>query len=144
LGKEDEHLVTASPCLPPKTKLASFHTSELRAHVHPAGHAGNEADECAKADEVAAEDTDSGASSGEDSDNLDDHRTIALPRPLPETDAEHAAAGQEANTSGRMRMDGSHAALSPDLVTLALLPRSQWQGLVHLDAIKVASPTGSL
>ena len=27
--------------------------------------------------------------------------------------------------------------LHPALVTLALLPQSQWQGLVHLDAIKV-------
>ena len=129
-------------CLRPKK--ADPLTCELKAYVHPAGHAGDEADECAKADEVTAEDTDSGASSGEDTENLDEHRTIDLPRPLPETDAEDAAAGQEASTSGRMRMDGSHAALSPDLITLALLPRSQWQGLVHLDAIKVSKSTGSL
>src|SRR5579875_3504648 len=46
------------------------------------------------------------------------------------------------STSGRGEGDrrdpsGGPAPLHPSLVTLALLPRSQWQGLVHLDAIKV-------
>ena len=64
---------------------------------------------------------------------------IAMPRPLPEPEAE--APPLEADwpsTLGREHAVGSPAALSPDLVTLALLPRSQWQGLVHLDAIKVS------
>ncbi len=33
---------------------------------------------------------------------------------------------------------GSPQPLEPELVTLSLLPRSQWQSLVHLDAIKVS------
>lgn len=32
---------------------------------------------------------------------------------------------------------GAPQPLEPELVTLSLLPRSQWQTLVHLDAIKV-------
>lgn len=32
---------------------------------------------------------------------------------------------------------GAPEPLEPELVTLSLLPRSQWQSLVHLDAIKV-------
>lgn len=32
---------------------------------------------------------------------------------------------------------GAPQPLEPELVTLSLLPRSQWQSLVHLDAIKV-------
>ena len=35
---------------------------------------------------------------------------------------------------------GAPQPLEPQLVTLSLLPRSQWQSLVHLDAIKVTSP----
>lgn len=33
---------------------------------------------------------------------------------------------------------GAPQPLEPELVTLSLLPRSQWQTLVHLDAIKVS------
>jgi hypothetical protein len=51
---------------------------------------------------------------------------------------------EEPGTSGRERgeMDAGRPPrpLHPSLVTLALLPRSQWQGLVHLDAIKVVQP----
>ena len=52
------------------------------------------------------------------------------------------------STSGRGGGDrrdpsGGPAPLHPSLVTLALLPRSQWQGLVHLDAIKVGEKCGS-
>ena len=35
---------------------------------------------------------------------------------------------------------GAPQPLEPELVTLSLLPRSQWQSLVHLDAIKVRLP----
>ena len=50
--------------------------------------------------------------------------------------------GAQPSTSGRGLTEardpsGGPAPLHPSLVTLALLPRSQWQGLVHLDAIKV-------
>ena len=46
------------------------------------------------------------------------------------------------STSGRDHLErrdasGAPVPLHPALLTLALLPRSQWQGLVHLDAIKV-------
>jgi hypothetical protein len=47
---------------------------------------------------------------------------------------------EEAGPSGRVSVvdaSGAPVPLHPALVTLALLPRSQWQGLVHLDAIKV-------
>ena len=43
------------------------------------------------------------------------------------------AGGRATRGTGRAR----RCRLGPALVTLALLPRSQWQGLVHLDAIKV-------
>ncbi|EIE21950.1 WD40 repeat-like protein [Coccomyxa subellipsoidea C-169] len=46
---------------------------------------------------------------------------------------------EEAGPSGRVSVvdaSGAPVPLHPALVTLALLPRSQWQGLVHLDAIK--------
>ena len=58
-------------------------------------------------------------------------RCLKLRRGAPPSEADGPT------TSGREHAVGSPAALSPDLVTLALLPRSQWQGLVHLDAIKV-------
>lgn len=32
---------------------------------------------------------------------------------------------------------GGPLPLAPELVTLSMLPRSQWQGLIHLDVIKV-------
>ncbi len=100
-----------------------------------AGHAA-EADEdrdSAEGRQLAGNSADSSASSGED----DERPVTALPRPLPETDAEADAAAPEASTSGRTGKDGSPLALSPELITLALLPRSQWQGLLYLDAIKV-------
>ncbi|CAK0785298.1 hypothetical protein CVIRNUC_008505 [Coccomyxa viridis] len=77
-----------------------------------------------------------GDSSGSSDDEAQEAAT-ALPRLLPETEAEASpSAADGPTTSGREHAPGSPAALSPDLVTLALLPRSQWQGLVHLDAIK--------
>lgn len=82
---------------------------------------------------MAGQDADSAASSGEN----DERAVTALPRPLPETDAEAGTEAQEVSTSGRTGKDGSPQALSPELITLALLPRSQWQGLLYLDAIKV-------
>lgn len=82
-----------------------------------------------------------GDSSGSSDDEAQEAAT-ALPRPLPETEAEASpSAADGPTTSGREHAPGSPAALSPDLVTLALLPRSQWQGLVHLDAIKVCVKT---
>ncbi len=38
---------------------------------------------------------------------------------------------------------GAPQPLEPELVTLSLLPRSQWQSLVHLDAIKVGLLTAA-
>ncbi len=100
-----------------------------------AGHAADaeEDRDSAEGRQPAANDADSSASSGEE----DEHPVTALPRPLPETDAEADATAPEASTSGRTGEDGSPLALSPELITLALLPRSQWQGLLYLDAIKV-------
>ena len=102
------------------------------------GHAAaaDEAEDGTGAEQLAAGDADSAASSDEE----DERAATALPRPLPETDAEAGAAAQEAGTSGRTGKDGSPVALSPELITLALLPRSQWQGLLYLDAIKVHHP----
>ena len=53
-----------------------------------------------------------------------------------------AAAGAEAPPPGQgryARLDaaGAPVPLEPELVTLGMLPRSQWQGLVHLETIKV-------
>lgn len=39
---------------------------------------------------------------------------------------------------------GAPQPLEPELVTLSLLPRSQWQTLVHLDAIKVLHASSCL
>ena len=103
-------------------------------NFHGTGHAADSEDEERSngAGQLAGED-----SSGS-SDNEAQEAEIALPRPLPETEAEVSPAEADGpSTSGREHAVGSPAALSPDLVTLALLPRSQWQGLVHLDAIKV-------
>lgn len=38
---------------------------------------------------------------------------------------------------------GAPAPLAPQLLTLSLLPRTQWQSLMHLDAIKVG-PTSAM
>ena len=35
-----------------------------------------------------------------------------------------------------MRTGGAPEPLSPEMVTLSLLPRAQWQSLIHLEAIK--------
>ncbi|BDA46919.1 probable guanine nucleotide-binding protein subunit beta-like protein at C-terminar half [Coccomyxa sp. Obi] len=72
-------------------------------------------------------------SSDEDYEGDDD----ALPRTIPEDTLEDEEM-EEAGPSGQGAVDASGAPvpLHPTLVTLALLPRSQWQGLVHLDAIK--------
>ena len=104
------------------------------AYFRGTGHAADSEDEERSngAGQLAGED------SSESSDDEAQEAATALPRPLPET--ETGAPPSEADgptTSGREHAVGSPAALSPDLVTLALLPRSQWQGLVHLDAIKV-------
>ena len=119
---------------------------KLLMRVQFAGHAveGEDDRDSAEGSQLAAEGSDSADSSG---DEASDMAPTALPRPLPETEAEvpletggSSAAGgaEEASTSGRLAADGSPVALSPGLITLALLPRSQWQGLVHLDAIKVS------
>ena len=102
------------------------------------GHAADSEDEerSSGAGQLAGED-----SSGSSDDEAQDAAT-ALPWPLPETEAEAPPSEADGpSTSGREHAVGSPAALSPDLVTLALLPRSQWQGLVHLDAIKVSIQT---
>ena len=70
----------------------------------------------------------------------------ARPAPLQEAHAEGGEGAEQPGTSGRRETElrdgsGGPTPLHPSLVTLALLPRSQWQGLVHLDAIK-ARPLG--
>ena len=89
-------------------------------------------------------------------DEHDDARAgDVLPRPLP--DPVHDPAGDAPARPGagglcgdpggpgggtgtldyeRRDAGGAPVPLEPALVTLALLPRSQWQSLVHLDAIK--------
>ncbi len=111
-----------------------------------AGHAveGENDRDSTEGSQLAADGSDSAASSG---DEASDTPSTALPRPLPETEREvppeaegPSAAVRGANKGsipGRLAADGGPAALSPGLITLALLPRNQWQGLVHLDAIKV-------
>ena len=46
------------------------------------------------------------------------------------------AAAAAATYERRDAVTGAPQPLAPQLVTLSLLPRSQWQSLVHLDAIK--------
>ena len=104
------------------------------AYFRGTGHAADSKDEerSSGAGQLAGED-----SSGSSDDEAQEAATT-LPRPLPETEAEVSPAEADGpSTSGREHAVGGPAALTPDLVTLALLPRSQWQGLVHLDAIKV-------
>ena len=135
------HLCSKVPCC----EVESVSHKKVLIHVQVAGHAvkGEDDRDSADSSQLAAEGSDSAASS---SDEASDMPSTALPRPLPETEAEvppeaggpSAAGGaEEASTSGRLAADGVPVALSPGLITLALLPRSQWQGLVHLDAIKV-------
>ena len=103
----------------------------------------------AGADEAASSsDDDDGALGGD-----------ALPRPLPDPNPDPAGTaptrlgadglwgdpdgpGGGTRTLEYERRDagGAPVPLEPALVTLALLPRSQWQSLVHLDAIKVRAP----
>lgn len=83
----------------------------------------------------------------------------ALPRPLPDPVRDPAGAAPARTGADGLRGDpggpgggpgapetleyerrdagGAPVPLEPALVTLALLPRSQWQSLVHLDAITV-------
>jgi hypothetical protein len=87
------------------------------------------------------------AASSSDEDEEEATPADARPEPL------HAEGGEETaeppGTSGRSETEhrdgsGGPAPLHPSLVTLALLPRSQWQGLVHLDAIKARPALDSL
>ena len=82
------------------------------------------------------------------------HKSVPL-NGLPQTDSdldsdsddcgqdqfqEAAAMDGEADGSSAYnsrQASGAPQPLEPQLVTLSLLPRSQWQSLVHLDAIKV-------
>ncbi len=47
----------------------------------------------------------------------------------------HAEAGPRPYEA--RRVDGTPQPLTPELLTLSLLPRTQWHNLAHLDAIKV-------
>lgn len=62
---------------------------------------------------------------------------LLLPQAEVDGDGEAAEAPERRydSTSGA----GAPAPLAPALVTLSLLPRSQWHNLVHLDAIKARS-----
>lgn len=96
-----------------------------------AGHSSRNAE-----DDAAEAGEDAGAGSSDEEYMGDDK---ALPGAIPDEDAPDDAS-EEAGTSGRaVDASGAPVPLHPALVTLALLPRSQWQGLVHLDAIKARS-----
>lgn len=51
--------------------------------------------------------------------------------------AEQDDSAHLSSAHNRRQPSGAPQPLEPHLVTLSLLPRSQWQSLVHLDAIKV-------
>jgi len=53
-----------------------------------------------------------------------------------------AGPGAAGSEPGYERRDagGAPVPLAPELATLSLLPRSQWQSLVHLEAIKARGP----
>ena len=75
------------------------------------------------------------AGSSEDEDDDEEDRTAsAASAPKPS-----AVSSQPAGPMPYDRRDtltGAPEPLAPELVTLSLLPRSQWQSLVHLEAIK--------
>lgn len=52
---------------------------------------------------------------------------------------EEEEVGDGSNVYSSTQASGAPRPLEPQLVTLSLLPRSQWQSLVHLDAIKVVA-----
>lgn len=57
----------------------------------------------------------------------------------PSSDAEPEAGDGARPYEAVVPETGAPAPLAPSLVTLSLLPRSQWQSLVHLEAIQVGS-----
>jgi len=107
-----------------------------------------------------------GRGEGEAADALpssDEEADDALPRRLPDPggaadpsaaadgDANGDAIGDEQGGVGpgvpgsepgyeRRDAGGAPVPLAPELATLSLLPRSQWQSLVHLEAIKARGP----
>lgn len=81
---------------------------------------------------------DAGSSSDEeDGESDDDDRTAAAARGG--ASATESVPEPSAGPLAYERLDpvtGAPEPLAPELVTLSLLPRSQWQSLVHLEAIK--------
>lgn len=57
-----------------------------------------------------------------------------------EASAGNGLTGEDDETLAELDEDGKHVApqpILPHLVTMSMLPKAQWQNLVHLDAIKV-------
>ena len=85
---------------------------------------------------------DAGSSDEEDSDDDDGTAAAAAARGASTTElVPEPSAGPLAYE----RLDpvtGAPEPLAPELVTLSLLPRSQWQSLVHLEAIKARNRWG--
>lgn len=79
--------------------------------------------------------------SGSESDQDSDSDEFGQ-EPLPEG-ADGAQGGLPSMEHRRKQASGAPEPLEPELVTLSLLPRSQWQSLVHLDAIKVGGVASS-
>lgn len=69
--------------------------------------------------------------------DLDSDSDGYAPDPSQEA-AEQTSGADVAFPYNSQQPSGAPQPLEPQLVTLSLLPRSQWQSLVHLDAIKVA------
>lgn len=75
-----------------------------------------------------------------DDDDKDESRQEALE--THSLEASPAALGGEAMSEGidsASHPAGPPAPLLPQLVTMSMLPKSQWQNLIHLDAIKVCA-----
>ena len=72
-------------------------------------------------------------SSEDDDDDEEDRTASAASAPKPSTVSQPAG---PMPYDRRDTLTGAPEPLAPELVTLSLLPRSQWQSLVHLETIK--------
>lgn len=83
---------------------------------------------------------DGGVSESEDEeDDEADH-----PAPSKASESDQQASSKDPLKAGQYHdrhSSGAPKPLVPCMVTLSMLPRSQWQNLVHLDAIKASSRT---
>ena len=63
--------------------------------------------------------------------------TVTDAPPTPDLHRPDASSKSIPTQYGRVQDSGAPAPLAPRLITFSLLPKSQWQNLVHLEAIKV-------